>query len=173
MFSLFISQPPPPAYVLLRIAIHLQQLVLQRLKTGLASHQILLNPQVLTQKRIVIKRPLGILLKGLQIDVELLARFPKSLDPVTAIDLQERSALARDRRPSGQHLVMRRRIDDHGGVFAERLFGLLEDGFCEDADVDADVAGGGDHGLTGDGHHPEIDAIAARVREGFDGGEVC
>ena len=67
---------------------------------------------------------------------------------------------------------MRRRIHDHSSVLAERLVRLLEDGLCEDADVGADVAGGGDHGFARDGHHPEIDAVAAWVGEGFGGGEV-
>lgn len=76
-----------------------QQLFLQTLKTGLSPHQILLNPQILARKRIVVKSPFGILLECLQIHVQLLARLPKSLAPITTIDLQKRSALPRCRRP--------------------------------------------------------------------------
>ena len=151
---------------------HLHQLVLQFLQAGLGPHQILLDPQILARERIVVKGPFGILLKRLQIEIQLLARLPKRLAPVAPVDLQERSPFPRSRLPVVQHLVVRRRVHDHRGVFAERLLGLLEDGFREDADVDAGVAGGGDHGPARDGGHPDVGAKGGGGGEEFGGGEV-
>lgn len=68
---------------------------------------------------------------------------------------------------------MGRRIHNHRGVLAERLLGLLEDGFCEHTDVDAGVAGRWNHGPTRDGRHPNIGAEGGRGGEEFCGGEVC
>ena len=76
-------------------------------------------------------------------------------------------------RTVSQDLVMRRRINHHRGVFAERLLGLLKDGFGKYADVDASVAGRWNHGPTRDGGHPNIGAEGGRGGEELGGGEVC
>ena len=95
-----------------------QQLILQALKTGLRPHQILLNPQILARKRIVVKSPLRIFLECLQIPIQLLSRLPKSLAPILTINLQERSMFPRSRRPYadfGVSVVQKKMMYDKEG----------------------------------------------------------
>lgn len=66
---------------------------------------------------------------------------------------------------------MRRRIHHHSSILSQRLLRLFEDGLCEDADVDAGVAGGGDHGGARDWRHPDVGAVGGGGGEEFGGGE--
>lgn len=102
---------------------------------------MLLDAQVLGRQRVIIERPLRVLLKRLQIQVQLLSRRPKCLDIIVGVNLEERCALACDFGPILHYLLVRWGVSYHRGVSTQRLCGLVKDGLSEDADIDADVAG--------------------------------
>jgi hypothetical protein len=146
--------------------------MLKTLQASLGPHQLLLNPQILAQKRIVIKSPSRIILKRLQISLKLLAYLPKSFAPIISINLQERGPLPRCRCPIIYHFIMSRRIGNHSSVFPERLLRLFENRFRKYTDVDASIAGRWNYGRAGYGHHPDISTKGAGCAEELDWGHV-